>query len=65
MDLFTLEINHQKYTFLESINLENKEYIAYMDNTNVYVSECVKTEDLFFKDVSDEIYRKVIEALHL
>ncbi len=65
MDLFTIEINHQKYTFLEAVNLENKEYIAYMDNTNVYVSECVKKEDLFFKDVSDEMYRKVIEALHL
>lgn len=65
MDLLTIEINNQKYTYLDSINLENKEYVAYMDEKNVYVSECIKTDELFFKDVSDEVYRKVIEALQL
>lgn len=65
MDLLTIEINNQKYTYLDSINLENKEYVAYMDEANVYVSECIKTDELFFKDVSDEVYKKVIEALDL
>lgn len=65
MDLLTIKINNQKYTYLDSINLENKEYVVYMDNENVYVSECVKEKELFFKDVSDAIYKKVIEELHL
>ncbi len=65
MDLLTIEINNQKYTYLDSINLEDKEYVAYMDETNVYVSECIKKEELFFKDVSDAIYNKVLEVLHL
>lgn len=65
MDLLTIEINNQKYTYLDCINLENKEYVAYMDQENVYVSECIKKEELLFQDVSDEIYKKVIEALQL
>lgn len=65
MDLFNIEINNQKYTYLDSVCLENKEYVVYMDEENVYVSECLHQGKLFFQDVSDEIYKKVIEDLGL
>lgn len=65
MDLFTIEINNQKYTYLDSVCLENKEYVVYMDEENVYVSESLNQGKLFFQDVSDEIYKKVIEVLGL
>lgn len=65
MDLLTIKINHQKYIYLDSIHLENKKYVTYMDDTNVYVSECINNGEIFFKDVSDEVYKKVIEVLHL
>lgn len=65
MDLFHLKINNQNYTYLDSICLDNKEYVAYMDSENVYVSECVHKGDIFFQDVSDAVYTKVIEALGL
>lgn len=65
MDLLTLKIKNQKYTYVDSIHFENKKYVVYMDNENIYVSECIKGETLLFKDVSDVIYEKVIEVLHL
>ncbi len=65
MDLLAIKMNNQKCIYLDSVHLENKEYVAYMDEENVYVSECVKDGELFFKDVSDDVYKKVIEVLDI
>lgn len=65
MDLFTIKINNENYTYLDSVHLDNKKYVVYMDEENLYVSECVKKKELFFQDVSDEIYSKVLESISL
>lgn len=65
MDLLNFKMNEENYTYLDSIQLGNKEYVAYMDEENLYVSECIKNKDLFFQEVSDEVYTKVVEALGL
>lgn len=65
MNLFTIEIENKEYIYIDSIIMNDKKYVAYMDEKNVYVSRSEGIETLMFKSISDEEYKKVIEALQL
>ena len=45
MKLFDIIIDNKKYEFVNSIHLNGKNYVAYTDNKNIYISEFVIEED--------------------
>ncbi len=65
MDLISININNQEYTYIDKISLNNKNYVAYMDKDNVYVSEYEINNNIIFKDVDDTTFNQVIGALEL
>ncbi len=66
MDLFNITINNKKFTYIDSITINNKNYVAYMDDDNVYISEYVmENGDITFLDVTDAIYDRVLKELNL
>ncbi len=66
MDLFNITFNNKKFTYIDSITYDEKNYVAYMDDDNVYVSEYIlKNEDIIFFDVSDATYNHILKELNL
>lgn len=66
MDLFNITINNKKFTYIDSITIDTKNYVAYMDDDNVYISEYVmENGDITFLDVTDAIYDRVLKELNL
>lgn len=66
MDLFNITFNNKKFTYIDSITLDGKNYVAYMDDDNVYISEyTLKNGDITFFDVSDAIYDHILKELNL
>lgn len=66
MDLLNIVIDNKKYTYVDAIILDNKNYVAYMDKECIYVSEYkVIDGEMIFDDVSDAIYKRVISEMKL
>lgn len=66
MDLFNITFNNMKFTYIDSITINSKNYVAYMDDDNVYISEYVmENGDITFFDVTDTIYDMVLKELNL
>ena len=66
MKLFDIIINNKKYEFVNSIHLNGKNYVAYTDNKNIYISEFVIEEDkVNFIEIDDKTFEQVKEAMSL
>ncbi len=66
MDLFNIIIDNKKYNYIDSISLKNKNYVAFTDDENIYVSEYfLIAGDIVFKNVDDATYDMVIKELNL
>jgi len=65
MKLFEIIIDNIKYDFIDSIKLNDKNYVAYKDSEdNVYISEyVVVNESINFLEVNEETINKVREAM--
>ncbi len=65
MKLFEIIIDNIKYDFIDSIKLNDKNYVAYKDSEdNVYISEyVVVNESINFLEVDEETINKVREAM--
>lgn len=66
MKLFDIIIDNKKYEFVNSIHLNGKNYVAYTDNKNIYISEFVIEEDkVNFIEIDDKTFEEVKEAMSL
>ncbi len=65
-DIFKLINNNEEFTYVDSISYNGKNYVAYMDDTNLYVSEyTINGEELTLDDVSDELYETLLKEMNL
>ena len=66
MKLFEIIIGNKTYEFVNSINYNGKDYVAYQDNDNIYISEFVINDNnVDFKDIDEDTLKEVKEALSL
>ena len=66
MDLFNITFDNKNFTYIDSITIDNKNYVAYMDEDNVYISEyIIEKGDITFLDVTDATYDIVLKELNL
>ena len=64
--MFDIRIDDKVYRFIDSINLDGKNYIAYEDDENTYISEYeIEDHEVQFTPISDEELNKVKEAMGL
>ncbi|MBR6073074.1 MAG: DUF1292 domain-containing protein [Bacilli bacterium] len=66
MKIFDIRIDDKNYKFVDSINLNGKNYIAYEDDENTYISEYeIEDDEVKFTPVSDKELNTVKEAMGL
>ena len=67
MKLFEIIIDNIKYDFIDSIKLDNKDYVAYKDSdNNIYISEYVIENDkINFKEIDEFTIEKVRMAMNI
>lgn len=66
MDLFNIILDNKKFSYIDSITLGKHNYVAFMDDDNIFVSEyIIDNGDIIFDDVDDLTYDKVLKELNL
>lgn len=66
MNLFNIIRDNKKFNYIDSISIDKHNYVAYMDDDNIFVSEyTIVNEDIIFDDVDDITYEKVLKELDL
>ncbi len=66
MKQLAIKIDDEHFTYLDSITIEEKNYVAYMDENTIYVSEYLIDEgQVTFKDINDELYKRILKELAL
>lgn len=66
MKLFEIIIDNIKYDYIDSVKLDGKDYVAYKDAENIYISEYVIVDNkINFKEVDEETIKKVREAMKI
>jgi hypothetical protein len=67
MKLFEIIIDNIKYDFIDSIKLNDKNYVAYKDSEdNVYISEyIINNGKINFLEVDETTINKVREAMSI
>ncbi len=66
LDIFDFISDNKKYTYIDTIQYNDKNYVAYMDDDNVYISEYTMDKDGFIlDDISDELYEILIREMKL
>lgn len=66
MDIFNIVIDNKKFTYVDSVTINKRNYVAFMDDDNVFISEYhIVNGDITFEDVDDETYDMVIKELKL
>ena len=66
MNILDITINDKKYTYVDSIALNDKFFVAYTDGVVTNISEYqIINNNLELFDIDDETFEKVKEALNL
>lgn len=66
MNLFNIIRDNKKFNYIDSISIDKHNYVAYMDDDNIFVSEYkIVNDDIIFDDVDDITYEKVLKELDL
>ena len=64
MSPFDIVIDDKIYEFIDSVQLDGKYYVAFMDDDNTYIKEYILNNtgiELF--DISDDVAQKVWEMI--
>lgn len=65
-DIFKLMNEKEEFTYVDSINYNGRNYVAYMDAEDLYISEfTIEGEDLILDDISDELYETLLKEMEL
>lgn len=66
MKIFDIKIDDKNYKFIDSINLNGKNYIAFEDDENVYIKEySIEEDEVVFTPIDDNELNTVKEAMGL
>ena len=64
MNPFDIVIDGKTYVFIDSIVLDNKYYVAFMDDENTYIKEYkINNNIIELFDIGDELAKKVWEMI--
>lgn len=59
-----ITIDNKKYNLVNMVNYNNKNYIAYSDNNNTYISEIIFDNNKYMiKDIDDNLLNKIKEEM--
>lgn len=65
-NIFKLMNKTEEFTYVDSINYKGKNYVAYMDEENLYISEyTIEGEELILDDISDELYETLLKEMKI
>ena len=67
MKLFEIKIDDKTYDLIDTIKLNDKNYIAYKDSeNNIYISEFInKNNSISFLEIDEETINKVRMAMQI
>lgn len=66
MKLFEIKIGDKSYEFVNSITYNGKNYVAYQDNEQIYISEfIINEENISFSPIDDQTFEEVKKAMAL
>lgn len=66
MDLFNIIIDNKKFIYIDSITINKRNYVAFMNDENVFVNEYKITDrNITFNDIDEQTYEMVIKELDL
>lgn len=66
MNIFDIILDNKKFSYIDSITIDKHNYVAFMDDDNIFVSEyTIDNGDIIFDDVDDLTYDKVLKELNL
>lgn len=66
MDIFQMISENEKFSYVDSIKYNGKNYVAYMDDENLYISEyTIENNELILDDISDELYATLLKEMKL
>lgn len=66
MDFFNIIIDNKKFAYIDSITINKRNYVAFMDEENVFVNEYkIIDGNITFNDIDDRTYAIVIKELDL
>lgn len=66
MNDFEIIIDNKKYEFIDNICYQDKLYVAYEDDNNIYISEYELTDDgIVFNKIDDNTFKLVKELMKL
>ncbi|MBQ7239966.1 MAG: DUF1292 domain-containing protein [Bacilli bacterium] len=67
MKLFEIKIDDKSYDFIDTIKLNDKNYVAYKDSqNNIYISEFInKNNSISFLEIDEETINKVRMAMQI
>lgn len=67
MKIFDIKIDNKIYSFVDSIHLNGKNYIAYEDKDDTYISEYIvnENEEIEFLTIDENTLNTVKEAMQL
>ena len=66
MKIFDIKIDDKNYKFIDSINLNGKNYIAFEDDESIYIKEySIEEDEVVFTPIDDNELNTVNEAMGL
>ena len=67
MKLFEIKIDDKSYDLIDTIKLNDKNYVAYKDSeNNIYISEFInKNNSISFLEIDEETINKVRMAMQI
>ncbi len=66
MGLFNIIIDGKNYDYIDSINYENENYVAYSDEDSIYISKyTMHDEEIEFMDIDEDTFNKIREVMQL
>ena len=65
MNPLDIYIDGKKYHYIKSISYKGKNYIAFNDDSNIYIKEYIINNNISFIDIDDDMFNKIKGFMHL